>query len=31
MYGLGIPKDLEHFLSSEVSLKSGKLVETRFS
>lgn len=31
MYGLGIPKDLEHFLSSEVSLKSAKLVETRFS
>jgi NDP-sugar pyrophosphorylase family protein len=31
MYGLGIPKDLEQFLSSEVSLKSAKLVETRFS
>jgi hypothetical protein len=30
MYGLGIPKDLEQFLSSEVSLKSAKLVETRF-
>lgn len=31
MYGLGIPKDLEQFLSSEVSFKSAKLVETRFS
>jgi NDP-sugar pyrophosphorylase family protein len=31
MFGLGVPKDLEQFLSSEVSLKSSKIVQTRFS
>ena len=30
MFGLGIPEDLEQFLSSEVSLKSAQLVEARF-
>lgn len=31
MYGLGIPKDLEQFLTSDVSLRSAKLAEARFS
>jgi dTDP-glucose pyrophosphorylase len=31
MFGLGVPEDLEQFLSSEVSLKSAKRVEERFA